>query len=192
MLARLQLSATGNAHEQFEQAVEALGSKKAHKAARRAVNHTGRKAFTRVKRAGAKQVGLTQKKLIELGAIEKRRASGGGLSYEITSSGKPLSLKHFKAKQFSYGVKAKPWGESRKFPGAFINVGTFRSGVPFDDGHAYVRTSSKSFPVKRMFGPAIPEELVRGESRKAFDDAAGELGDRIGHEIGRLTDGVVS
>lgn len=192
MLSRLQLSATGNAHEQFEQAVEALGSKQAHKAARRAVNHTGRKAFTRVKRAGAKQVGLTQKKLIELGAIEKRRASGGGLSYEITSSGKALSLKHFKAKQFSYGVKAKPWGRTQKFHGAFINTGTWRSGVPFDDGHVYLRETTKSFPVRRRNGPAIPEEMVRGDARDAFEQVADGLGDRLAHEVGRLTDGVVS
>jgi len=192
-MARLELRIEGDNHQRFEWAVEALGSEKqAWKAARRAVNKTGDKAFTRVKRAAAKQVGLTQKKLVELGAIRRRRANFDNLSYEIRSSGKALSLKHFKAKQFSFGVRAKPWGRTQKFYGAFINVGTWRSGVPFDDGHVYRRTTTKSFPVRRMFGPAIPEEMVRGETRDAFESVADGLGDRLAHEVRVLTEGVVS
>lgn len=192
MAVSYRLTWTGNGHEQLEQAVEALGSKKAATAIRRAVNHTGRKAYKQVKRAAAEQVGLSQKKLVELGGLQTSRARTGKLSYEIMSSGKPLSLKHFGAKQFSYGVKAKPWGKKTKFAGAFIFVGTYRSGVPFDDGHVYQRTTTQSFPVRRLNGPSIPDEIVRGEARAAFERKAADLGDRLAHEISVLTDGVVS
>jgi len=180
-MARLELRIEGDNHQRFERAVEALGSEKqAWKAARRAVNKTGDKAFTRVKRAAARQVGLTQKKLVELGAIRRRRANFDNLSYEIRSSGKALSLKHFKAKQFSFGVRAKPWGRTQKFYGAFINVGTWRSGVPFDDGHVYrrgqrVAVCDKTFhllqaePYAGMFEPIEPRNPIPIEEAQPFD-----------------------
>ena len=191
--ASLQVKLQGQGFDLFQDAVTALGSEsQAKRALTRAINHTGGKAFTATKRAGAKQVGLTQKKLVGLGGIDKRKANFSSLSYQIRSRGQTLSLKHFKARQFSFGVKAKPWGRTQKFHGTFINVGTFRSGIPFDDGHVYQRTTSKSFPVRRLYGPAIPTEIVKGESKAAFEDKARGLNDRLAHEVGRLTKGAVT
>lgn len=191
--ASLKVKVQGQGFDVFQDAAKALGSEnKANRALSRAINHTGSKAFTGTKRALAKQTGLTQKKLVDKGGVKKQRARTNRLQYEIFSSGSALSLKEFGAKQFRFGVKAKPWGETQKFESAFIFTGTPKSGNPFAGGHAFIRTSGSSFPVRKMFGPAVPTEIVKGESKAAFESKARGLNDRLAHEVGRMTKGAVS
>lgn len=182
----------GQGHIRFRRAVRMLGEGKAKKAFTRALNHTGAIVRTRVIRALAPQVGLSQAKVRQLGAIREQRARASGLEYKIESSGAAISLREFSARQFGYGVAAKPWGQRRRFESAFIFAGHPRSGNPVSGGHVFVRTSSSSFPIKKMFGPAIPKEMVKDESAEAFSDAAARLSPRINHEIRRLTRGVIS
>ncbi|WP_051202688.1 hypothetical protein [Sediminimonas qiaohouensis] len=182
----------------FQEAVGVLGSSaKAHKAFRRAINHTGGKAHTQVRRTLAKQMGLTQKRLRQLGALQTRRANYHALEYTITGSGKELSLKEFGAKQFKFGVRARPWGQTRRYPGAFIFAGNWRSGQPVAYGHVFKRRggfsekSGRNNAIEKMWGPSVPKELVRDASVKAFETTAKDLGPRIRHEMSRLTDGVI-
>lgn len=46
---------------------------------------------------------------------------------------------------------------------------------------AFHRTTAKSMPIEKMFGPSVPEELPRGESATAT-----MLPARVAHEIDRL------
>lgn len=175
------------------EAAQTLGHKsRTHKAFRRALNHTNDKAFTAVKKALAPQVGLTQTKTVELGQVRTRRANFRELSAAIKSDGSHVDLKEFGAKQFSYGVRAKPWGQSRRFEHAFIYAGTLNSGRFVREGSVFHRTSSSSLPIEKMFGPAIPEEMVKGATKDAWESKASEIEARIAHELRVITKGVVS
>jgi hypothetical protein len=175
----------------FQDAVAQVGdTKKAHNAFRRAINHTGAKAKTQVVRSLAKQMGLPQRKVRE--GLSFRRANFERLEYTITGQGRAMSLKEFGAKQFGYGVRAKPWGRSQRFAGAFIFAGTPSSGQPVAGGHVFKRTDGwHSTPIEKLYGPSIPKEMVKDASAAAFERTAGDLGARVGHELRRLTGGVV-
>ncbi|WP_375261842.1 hypothetical protein [Palleronia sp.] len=171
-------------------------TEKAHNAFRRAINHTGSKGRTQVVRALTKQTGA--KRATVLAALHVTKANFGSLEYKITARGQPLSLKEFGAKQFGYGVKAKPWGNSRRFEGAFIFAGTRKSGKFVAGGHVFKRTggfsanSGRNNAIEKMFGPSIPKELVKDASAAAFERTADDLGQRVQHELSRMTRGVVS
>lgn len=180
-------------HIRWSDAVAALGSEKeAHKAYRRGINRTGDKARTKVRRTLAKQTGLKQKDLRKYGALRSKRANLQHLGYEITSSGRATSLKIYGAKQFSFGVRASPWGRKQVFKGAFIYAGRWNSGEPVASGHVFLRRTGASLPIDRMFGPSVPAEMAKGATREAFEGEALDLGKRIAHEVRVLTDGVVT
>lgn len=179
-------------HARFAEAVTKLGSKAALTAYRRGINRIGDKARTDVSRTLAKQVGLTQGKLKTLGKYGSSRATVRDLTYQITSRGGYLPLRTFGARQFGYGVRARPWGRSQRYPGAFIFAGHPRSGKPVNaSDDVFHRRTSASLPIERMFGPAIPVEMVKGDTANAFARAAADLPKRIAHEVRVMTDWIV-
>lgn len=154
-----------------------MGSE-ARPAISRALNHTGGKATTKMARAIAKQAGLAYGKV--KAALQDHKASPAGMVYRITAKGPTLSLKEFKPRQTQKGVSASPWGTRRTFPHSFIGGGVL-------GGHVYVRTSKARFPLKKLFGPAIPNEMVRDQSKQAFEGTvAMELPARLAHELSRI------
>lgn len=181
-------------HLRFAEAVEKLGNERAAATAyRRGINRTGDKARNQVQRALAKQVGLTQGALKTHGRLSVTRAKAAGLAYVIASRGNHLPLRLFGARQFAYGVRARPWGRSQRFPGVFIFAGHPRSGQPINaSGDVFHRSTGASLPIQRMFGPAVPVEMVKGASAAAFERTAAELPKRIAHEVRVLTDGIVT
>ena len=182
----------GDGLKRFSKAVDELGSeKRARSTYSMALNKVGRHAFVQTKRALAKQTGMKGKRLVEKGALVGLKASPGNLAYRISSTGKPLSLKEFGAKQFGYGVKASPWNRSQRFEGAFIWAGANRSGKFVGNGHVFARTSGKSTPIKKLWGPSIPKEMVKDESAKAFTKAAEKLGPEIERTIRKRSEGVI-
>jgi len=175
----------GEGHVLLEQAMRALGSERGTKAAARAVDHTGKKLYTQVARTLAKQVGLPLGKLKSLGNLKKRATFGTNPEFVIRSSGRPLSLHQFGARQTAKGVKAKPYGKSTLFKSAFL--------VPRWNNEVYWRVGSSRFPVQRVVGPHIPRELVRYQTQQLFQTfVSRELPKRLQHEIRVLTKGVVS
>ncbi|SMC42831.1 Prophage minor tail protein Z (GPZ) [Fulvimarina manganoxydans] len=187
------LKITGDGLPKLNRALDELGNETvAHKAYRRAINKIGDQARTRVKRELAAQVGLTQKKLVELGGFRVTRANYSALEYKISTSGSPIPLKEFSAKQFSYGVRAKPWGRSQQFPSAFIYAGRWDSGNAIADGHVFKRTSKNSLPIEKLYGPSIPKEMVQGATAAAFTEYGPKLRERVEHELRQITQGVVS
>lgn len=181
----------GNGIFRMEAALEKLASPRRVSAVRRALNHTGDKVFTAVKRAVAKQVGVTQKVVVAKGGLRKSRASTTNLTYTIYSSGRHLSLKEFNARQIGAGTKASPWGKRRLFKSAFMGP---RPGVVSGKlgGHVFVREGSRRMPIKKLFGPSIPNEIVKEESAAAFHAVAVELVPRVEHEVRVITDRVIS
>lgn len=199
--ATVSLSVSGDGLPRFADAVAALGGRQARRAYVLALNHTGRKAQTAVIRALARQVGLPQGRLRALGRIRSTSAEhspAGEPAFVIRSTGRYLPLGEFRPAQFSYGVRANPWGRAQRFEGAFIFAGNRRSGQRMPGGNVFYNSrrfnpaSGRNNLALPMWGPAIPKEMVRDESRQAFEGTARELGPRVAHELRRLTGGVVS
>lgn len=186
-MATISISWTGNGLQRLTVAAEHLeddGTR--HKVFRRAINHTGDKAFTRVKRELSKEIGTTQSIIMKYGHIKKYRASGGGLRFEIVSRGGPIPIKNFKARQGRLGVSASPWNNRKLYRHAFI--------VPSLGGHVFWRTGgSKRLPIERIAGPNVPKEMVKEHVARVFSSlVASDLPPRVAHEIRVLTNGVVT
>ena len=106
------------------------------------------------------------------------RSSFANLSYTIEARGDYLGLSHFSPRQFGYGVRAKPWGRWQRFEGAFL-VGSLAN-------NAFVREGRARLPIKKMFGPAIPKEMVRDATRDAFEAAQPEVLAEATRQVGQL------
>lgn len=160
-------------------------------AIRRGLNRTGDKVRTQVKRALVAQTGL--KAGVINRAVKTRRASYGHLAYELRSRGGDVSLKFFAARETRRGVSAAPHGQRQIFPGDFIKGGRFPNRVGLKmGGHVFKRTGSGRTPIeKQKSGVIIPEEMVSGESERAFyAEANKHLADDIAHELYAILAGV--
>ena len=149
-------------------------------ALRRAINHTGDKARTQISRALVKQTGIKYGKVRQ--ALRTVPASAATLVYRIIARGGYSSLKEFGPRQTMRGVSAAPWGKRHLFPHAFI--------APSLGGHVFVRKGKGRFPIHKLFGPAIPAEMVKEQSKAAFElTVASELPARLAVEIDAILDG---
>jgi hypothetical protein len=74
-----------------------------------------------------------------------------------------VSLSHFRPRQFFYEICAKPWGRWQRFESAFL--------VDSLGNNAFIREGKARFPIKKMFGPSIPKEMVQDATRTAFETA---------------------
>ena len=145
----------------FEAAVHSVGEQAAVRAFSRALNSEGNKVRTQVRRALRQQTGA--KAALISSETRTIRSSFANLSYTIEARGDYLGLSHFSPRQFGYGVRAKPWGRWQRFESAFL-LGSLGN-------NAFVRKSKARFPIKKMFGPSIPKELVQDATRAAFETA---------------------
>lgn len=157
------------------------------KAAVRALNRTGDSTKVQVRRKLAKQTGLKQKVLVR--ALKAKKANFNSLGYEIYSKGGDISLKYFSPRETRPGVSASPFSKRSVFKGTFMLGGRFpnRHGL-VGNGHVFIRggKTAKSM-TKVKSGVIIPNEMVKGESREAFEEAVREvLPKRMEHELSRL------
>lgn len=144
----------------FEAAIQRVGDDAATRAFTRALNSEGNKVRTQVRRTLRQQTGA-RSALINR-ETRSFRASFSNLTYTIEARGDYLGLSYFSPRQFRYGVRARPWGRFQRFEGAFL--------VGSRGNNAFVREGAARFPIKKMFGPAIPKEMVKDETRRAFEE----------------------
>ncbi|SHE78758.1 Prophage minor tail protein Z (GPZ) [Loktanella atrilutea] len=198
--ASVAVSISGDGIEQMRDAAARLSGQQFDKAAERALNHTARKALTGVTRALSKQVGLTNTKLRRLGRIQLKRASVKNRTFEATikSTGRFIPLGEFNPTQIKAGTKASPWGNRQLFDRAFIFAGSKASGKRMPNGHVFINTrgfnskSGRNNAARPLWGPAVPKEIVEGESRATFETIGRrDLPKRLAHEIKRMTKGAV-
>lgn len=152
----------------------------------RAINHTGDKARTAMRRVLVKQTGLKAGTINR--AVKSTRAFGGG-AYVIRSQGGNVRLMFFKARETRKGVTAAPWGQRRLYAGTFQKGGRFPNRVGLNMGGAVLQRVGKGrTPVKTVkSGLFIPEEMVTGESEAAFYRVVEtELPARLAHELFRV------
>ena len=162
----------------FEAAVHRIGKRDATRAFNRALNSEGNKIRTLVRRSLRQQTGAKA----ALVSRETRviRSSFSNLSYTIEARGEHLGLSHFSPRQFGYGVRAKPWGRWQRFDGAFL-VGSLSN-------NAFVREGRARLPIRKMFGPAIPKEMLKDATRDAFEAAQPDVLAEATRQIARLLD----
>lgn len=142
-----------------------------------ALNRTVERARTKVVRALREQTGL------KFGVIRAStsilKAGPGSLHAEIRARGGFTSLKEFNARQTKKGVSAAPWGRRQVFESTFI--------VRRYGGHVYKRAGKARFPIQKLYGPAIPVEMVKGKSRLAFyAEVNSFLPGELDRQLGRL------
>ena len=151
--------------------------KKARAAMLHAVNDTGDRARTQVVRSLAKQMGLPYGTVRE--GLTTRPAQPSALRYQIVSRGGYMSLRSFDPQERRRGISARPWGKRRVFRGTFI--------VRSLGGQVFRRTTRARFPIEKLWGPAMPTEMVRNATPKAFEDSVEvNLPIRLVHHLNRL------
>jgi len=170
----------------FGEALAALGNEtKARTALRRAVNKASAKAYTQVKRSLARQAGVPQTKVVRYGQLQRIPASGRTFASRIVSSGGYVPLKHFRARPGRRGVSAAPWGTRRLFGSTFI--------VSSLGGQVFKRLPGSRGKIEKLWGPAIPRELIQGETARAFEEtAAAVLQPELARQIRGLSTGAWS
>ena len=153
---------------------------KSLKAMARALDSVGNKTKTVVKRETAKQAGVKVGKVGEALTSRTTIGQGGAVvrgQYEIICRGVTLSLKEFAPRQDAHGIAAAPWGKRRTFAHAFFGPG----------GHIFVRAHASQgerrgprpvhsqLPIRKLWGPAIPKEMVKDQAEQAFYKTVAEL-----------------
>jgi hypothetical protein len=141
------------------------------------LNDVGNAARTQVTRTLARQMGLPVGTVRQ--GLTTKPAAPRSMDYEILSRGGYLSLRSFDAEQRRAGVSARPWGKRRIFRGTFA--------VRSLGGQVFRRTTSARFPIVKLWGPAMPQEMVRGAVPTAFETAVRErLPARLAHHLDQL------
>ncbi len=179
---KIQTELKGEGLTHFGKALATLGSEaEAYKALRRGVNTANNRVYTQVKRSLAKQVGAPQRKVIERGAVRKVPAKGTYLNAKIIARGGWMPLKDFGARQTNKGVSAAPWGKRQLFSHTFL-VKAFGDNV-------FVRSGAERYPLKKLMGPQVSQEMVQGDTARVFQDIAART---LKQEVERQIEGLAS
>lgn len=158
----------------LRQAFIALAVNEQGRIRRAAVNRAGDMAYTRVVATLASETGAANREVRK--EVSKHRAVNHDAIYRIVARGGYWPLKRFRPKQGKAGVSASPWNVKRVFKGTFFGP----------NAHVYRRTSKKRFPIEKLWGPAIPKEMVRGRTAEVANEVvADELPKRLIHETDR-------
>jgi hypothetical protein len=177
-------------------ALRQLETGRAQQALRRALNHTGNKTLTGVRRSLQRHANIPAAILAEKnGYLYARRASDGNLQFKITGSGKPIRIRHFSPKQLSRGYSFKIWGERKQFKSAFtIKKGAkWGTGTLKEGGNFYVRAGKARFPLHAMFGATVSKDMIKTHTVSIFHATVNkELPQRVLHEIRWITNGTLS
>lgn len=152
----------------------------------RAVNHTGLKARTQMRRVLVDQTGLKAGTINR--AVKSKNAFNGG-AFTILARGGNIRLKFFGARETRKGVTAAPWNKRQLYAGTFMKGGRFPNRVGLKMGGAVLkRTGRGRLPIKgQRSGLFIADELISGQSKDAFNSTVErELPGRIAHELYRV------
>ncbi|HWW46558.1 MAG TPA: hypothetical protein VNZ94_01810 [Xanthobacteraceae bacterium] len=137
-----------------------LSGPKAARALREGLYEGGAKVRTRVRRALKEQTNVKDYGTV----VERVTDAKSGLTYIIKGDPKAVPITKFPVNSAG-SVTAEPWNDARTFKRSF-----FKGGEPLKP---MARTTSKRFPIRRLFGPSMAKELVKDDSLKAFEDGVG-------------------
>ena len=157
-MAELSITYDGRATLKFVVSADVLASAQGRRYMTEAVTGAGKIARTQVRRALRKQMGTKLARPIN--ANTRSYVTDGGFAFVIEGSGKGLPIEQFPVRVVKAGVWASPWAEGRVFKRSF---GGGRG--------LYARLGKSRFPIRKLFGPAVPKELTKDQSLDAFLDA---------------------
>lgn len=171
---------------------------KARPAMARALNRAGDSSHGKVRTLLSREMGV---KRLNLGkAMKKAPARGDALEFATVGTGKHFSLIDAKGVKRSWvggtlnghpvrlqRVAAAAWNVPRLYKGAFISRGSAGQVVGAGARQIFARASSGRFPLKKLWGPSVPRELVRERSVAVFDATVREVFPRrMAHEFKRI------
>ena len=163
----------------FEAACHRLGDGEARRAFSMALNKEGRKAYTAHRRALVRQTSIPRP--VVTAAMRFGSARSNRLETRITGTGRHLPLSMFKPRQFSYGVRAKIWGRAQTYRSAFLVKGF--------GNEAFKRVGKARLPIERLWGPAVPTEMLRDEAVAIWQDQMPAIDAEARRLIGLLLGG---
>jgi hypothetical protein len=112
------------------------------------LNQVAREVNTVAKKELTKAMGFAAKNFkAELTIV---KANKNRLVSQVRAKNKAYNLARFNAKQTKKGVRAKAWGKSKVYRGAFIA----KAGRT-----VFARTSDKRLPIKALTGPRLGKEF---------------------------------
>lgn len=194
---RLEVSLQGAGVRALADAMAAIGEGRARKAYARAINRVGATAITQTGRALAQQTGLPVR-VPRKALANPIKATAASLEFFKRVRGGDISLKYFRARETRKGVSAAPFGQRRVFAHTFQKGALFprRVELPSLNGHVFLPDTAVKrwgrLPIeKQKSGVILPEQLVQGRSKAAFEAASKGLAPRVEHEIRVITRGVV-
>ena len=118
--------------------------------------------------------------------VSKAVVSSDNIHGFLRSTGRPILIKDFVAVNGKHGVKAKVLrGSNLKFIAKSF-IATTRHGFTLP----IQRKSTKAYPLKALYGPAVPQMLKKQDNAEAIINRAKEVfTERMDHEILAILDG---
>lgn len=144
----------------------------------RIVNQVGNRAKTQVIRNLAAQTGLPRRTIVKAVGDPATARANGRLSYEMTTRGGFIRLAYLGPRETRAGVVAKPFGNARLYPGAFMKGGKFprRVAVPKFGGQVMRRVDKAGRRITQVRSEVrIPQEMTTGATKAAFERIAAPL-----------------
>ena len=167
----------GREVETYASALRALPPK-VQRAAVQGLNEGGDKTRTPVRRDLREQTGVKA-----YGSITKRtatkRAHPGRLVYEIIGTGKGMPIKEFPYRAAVRApVTAQPWRVAHTFARSFKTSAK---------GLLRARRGPSRFPIRALYGPAVPKEIIKDRTAAGFEaHAAPNVERAVMRRLGRL------
>lgn len=144
----------------------------------RIVNQVGNRAKTQVIRNLTRQTGLPRKTIVAAVGNPATARANGRLSYTMTTRGGFIRLKFLRPRETRQGVVARPFGQVKLFPGAFMRGGRWpkRVAVPAFGGHVMQRLDKAGRRLTQVRSTVrIPHEMTVGATKAAFEATAAPL-----------------
>ena len=138
----------------FLEAASRLAGPRAHQVMRETIRAAGMKTRTQVRRSLRQVMGV--KRYGAITSATRSYSHEGGLAFSVEGRGRGLPIEEFPVRVVKAGVSAKPWRVSRVFKRSFFN------------GGYQARLGPSRFPTRRLFGPSVAKEIVKGEPLEAF------------------------
>ncbi|WP_432643396.1 hypothetical protein [Acidaminococcus sp.] len=147
--------------------------------AQRAVKRASKRAATAARTAGTKAIrNIYTIKSGNLKARTQIRSDGDGTTLLVRGSTEPVSKYKAALRQYGVFVAIKRSGGGRVARSFMLN------------GNFMARVGKERYPVKGLYGPAVPQLFGNPDVMEQMQERGGEMfGSRLEHELDRLLGG---
>jgi hypothetical protein len=182
-MATLQFRWEGNGIARITAAANTLAGPQKNVALRRALNHTGRKVFTQVKRELGRQIGAPTTRDCPLWQAQ---ASGGQ---------QWATAEHHRRERRpnSFEILPRPTDQSRCVGKSLAQRQDLSRRVYHRFRTTFFLAKGRRFPSERVASPNVPKGMIKDATAVAFNTVtATSLPSRVEHEVRAIPKGVLS